>query len=195
MNPRVERFAELVASGLNGKQAAIKAGYSAKTAESQASRLLRNAKVKERVAALRLGSTKRTELSADKVLKEIAHVAFARMTAYMTWGIAPETGVDGKIVKDEKGRAVISPFAHWTPSASLTEEQAAAIAEVQYDTDTGKLKLKLHSKTHALEQLGRHLGLFEKDPTKLLEALLAGFDPQFAAGVREGIRQEVSAGG
>lgn len=47
MTPRQIRFCKLYASTLNATQSAIKAGYSEKSACSQASRLLRNVKVQK----------------------------------------------------------------------------------------------------------------------------------------------------
>ena len=44
LNPKQQRFVDEYLIDLNGKQAAIRAGYSEKTAEVQASRLLSNAK-------------------------------------------------------------------------------------------------------------------------------------------------------
>ena len=50
LNPKQQRFVEEYLVDLNGTQAAIRAGYSPKTAEVQASRLLSNAKVQQAVA-------------------------------------------------------------------------------------------------------------------------------------------------
>ena len=59
---------------LNAKQACIRAGYSEKTAEQQASRLLRNVKVKSEVERLKAIREKKVELTAEKVLKDIERV-------------------------------------------------------------------------------------------------------------------------
>jgi phage terminase small subunit len=71
LNPRQQRFVEEYLVDLNGKQAAIRAGYSPKTAEQQASRLLSNAKVKLEVAAATEKRSERTQIDADYVLKGI----------------------------------------------------------------------------------------------------------------------------
>ena len=52
-NKKHERFCTEYVKDMNGKQAAIRAGYAERSAEMQASRLLRNDKVKQRVAELR----------------------------------------------------------------------------------------------------------------------------------------------
>ena len=50
LTPKQQQFVEEYLVDLNATQAAIRAGYSAKTAEFQASRLLRNAKVQAAIA-------------------------------------------------------------------------------------------------------------------------------------------------
>lgn len=51
-NKQRENFCLEIVSGKSGTQAAIDAGYSAKTAGSQANRLLKNAEIKSRIAEL-----------------------------------------------------------------------------------------------------------------------------------------------
>lgn len=60
---------------LNGKQAAIRAGYSEKTAESQASRLLSNAKVYRAIADSTKERTEKLEITVEYVLKGLVEVA------------------------------------------------------------------------------------------------------------------------
>jgi len=83
LNVKVLTFCEEFIVDLNGKQAAIRAGYSAKTAHVQASRLLTNAKVQEKIAELQLLRSKRTEITADMVLNELAYVGFAKITDFL----------------------------------------------------------------------------------------------------------------
>ena len=70
MNAKQKRFVEEFLIDLNGKQAAIRAGYSARTAEVQASRLLSNAKVKAAVDAAKAQRSKETKIDAEYVLKQ-----------------------------------------------------------------------------------------------------------------------------
>ena len=62
---------------LNAAAAARRAGYSARTAEAQASRLLANVKISAAIAEAQAARAKRTEITADRVLKEIGLIAFA----------------------------------------------------------------------------------------------------------------------
>lgn len=71
LNERQKRFCQEYTKDLNGKQAAIRAGYSAKTAEVQASKLLRNPKVSEYLQSLMDKRAKKVELTAEDVLKDI----------------------------------------------------------------------------------------------------------------------------
>jgi phage terminase small subunit len=73
------RFVEEFLVDLNGKQAAIRTGYSPKTAEVQASRLLSNAKVDAAVKQAMRARSRRTGITADLVLIELAELAFSNI--------------------------------------------------------------------------------------------------------------------
>ena len=76
LTPRQEQFAREYLIDLNGTQAATRAGYSAKTANEQAVRLLANVSVQSLIAELQAARSKRTEITADRVLQELARIAF-----------------------------------------------------------------------------------------------------------------------
>ncbi|MCK9210342.1 MAG: terminase small subunit [Ignavibacteriaceae bacterium] len=61
----------------NGKNAAQRVGYSEKTAEAQASRLLRNVKVKKLIEELSKKPVRRMELKIENIVKELKKIAFA----------------------------------------------------------------------------------------------------------------------
>ncbi len=69
LTPRQARFVEEYLADLNATQAAIRAGYSAKTAEVQGSRLLGNAKIREAVEAGVKARSKRTGITQDEVVQ------------------------------------------------------------------------------------------------------------------------------
>lgn len=126
---------------MNAKQAAIRAGYSERTAESQGSRLLSNAKVSAALQVAMAERSKRTEITADAVLAELARIGFADMSTFVSWGPG------GVTLKDGDG---------------LPEGASAAVAEVSQTVtkDRGTLRIKLHDKKGALDSLARHLGMF-----------------------------------
>jgi phage terminase small subunit len=74
MTPRQRLFALEYLVDCNGKQAAIRAGYSARSAESQASTLLRNPKVSEFIAGHMRKVEQKTELTVDRLEEELARI-------------------------------------------------------------------------------------------------------------------------
>lgn len=71
LTPKQEVFCKEYLVDFNGKQAAIRAGYSKKTAEVQASRLLSNAKVADFVAVQAKKRSEKVEITIDYVLTTI----------------------------------------------------------------------------------------------------------------------------
>ena len=73
----MQRFVDEYLIDLNGTQAAIRAGYSATTAQEQSSRLLSNVKVQQAVSAARKAQQERTQVEADKVVLEAWNIMTA----------------------------------------------------------------------------------------------------------------------
>lgn len=74
LSPKQERFAREYLLDLNATQAAIRAGYSPKTAQEQASRLLSNVMVAARVAELKAKRAEKVDRTAHDVLNDIIAV-------------------------------------------------------------------------------------------------------------------------
>ena len=74
-----QRFCEEYLIDLNATRAAIRAGYSPKSAKTNGPRLLENAGVRARVEAMMARLSRRTGVSAERVVRELARVAFASM--------------------------------------------------------------------------------------------------------------------
>lgn len=153
-----QRFVDEYIVDLNATRAAIRAGYSSKTAESQGARLLRNAKVQEAVRNAQRNRQERTRVTADHTVREIARVAF----------------VDPRKLVHEDGRI--------KGLLELDDDTAAAISSVEFD-EYGKVKYKLWSKNQALDMLMRHLGLYERDnvqqpPAVIREIRLVALRPK-----------------
>lgn len=138
LNEKQKRFVSEYIIDLNAKQAAIRAGYSPKGAEPQASRLLSNAKIQVEIAKAMEDRGKRTGITQDRVLAELSAIAFAKATDY--------------VEVDDNGIVRIKP------TAELTDEQKKAIASIKEGANG--IEIKLTDKTKALEMLSRHLGLF-----------------------------------
>lgn len=77
LSPKAALFVNEYLRDLNGTQAAIRAGYSPKTAATQGSRLLRNVQVQQAIASARERVEKKFEITRDRVMLEYARLAFA----------------------------------------------------------------------------------------------------------------------
>lgn len=73
------RFCEEYLIDLNATQAAIRAGYSEKTAREQAAQNLSKLNIQEKIAELKAERSKRTEITQDSVIQELAAVARAEV--------------------------------------------------------------------------------------------------------------------
>ena len=147
MNDKQMAFAREYVVDYNATQAAIRAGYSEKTAYSQGHDLLKKPEIQEKIHELELEASERTQITKDMVLRELARVAF----------------FDPRKLYHEDGKPV--------GLYNLDDDTAAAIAGVdmleEYDYDDGQRvfvgytkKYKLADKLRALEMLGKHLGMF-----------------------------------
>ncbi|WP_339437046.1 terminase small subunit [Pseudomonas sp. EL_65y_Pfl1_R32] len=156
LTAKQQRFVDEYLKDLNATQAAIRAGYSKNTADQQASRLLTNVKVRGYLAERQDDRSKRTEITQDMVLRELAKIGFSDIRKVVRWGETQVRMVDGEEGEAEDmvpyhGLALID-------STEVDDATAAAIAEVSQGRDG--LKVKLHDKKGALVDIGRHLGMF-----------------------------------
>ena len=141
MTKKQKIFADEYLIDLNATRA-YKAAYPSvkkdETARTNGSRMLTNANVVSYITERMQERQKRTEITQDRVLQELAAIAFARATDYAE-------------IKDECVKI--------KDTSDLTELQIKAIAGIK----EGKygIELKLNDKEKALELLGRHLGMFK----------------------------------
>lgn len=156
-----KRFCEEYLIDLNATQAAIRAGYSPKTAEQTASRLLRNVKVQEYIAKRQKELSRSTEITQERVIKELALIAFSNNADYAhVVEKKMKTEVGGALVDvlDEDGNPVTYRTVEPVLTEELTEEQKRALAVIKKGRDG--LEVKSCDKVKALELLGKHLGIF-----------------------------------
>lgn len=148
LSPRQEQFIAEYLVDLNATQAAIRAGYSEKTAREQASRLLSNVNISQRIAEKRQELADNAGLSVERVLQEAMRLAF----------------FDIRKLTDSEGNPI--------PVHQLDADTAAAIQGLELATERGPdkesgptivRKYKIADKNSAIERLFKHLGLFEKD--------------------------------
>lgn len=146
LTPKQERFCEEYLVDMNATQAAIRAGYSAKTAGSQGGDLTQKPEIQTRLAELREIQSKRTGVTADRVINELATIAFADMDEYALIENGRLKVIDSSERKPGRSRAV----------KKLTQSQSDG-ADGGGSFSQG---LELHDKLRALEMLGKHLKLF-----------------------------------
>jgi len=106
LTPKQQRFCEEYMIDLNATQAAIRAGYSEKTAKQQGSRLLTNVDILARVRELRSEQVKRLGISADWVILNIEDIYSKCMQAkpIMEWDHAEKKMKEtGEYIFDSKG--------------------------------------------------------------------------------------------
>lgn len=150
LNPKQDRFIAEYLIDLNATQAAIRAGYSAKTAKQIGSRLLTVVDVKAELEKRQAELAKTHGVTVASIVQELAKLGFSNMQDYM------RSGADGDPHLD---------------FSELTRDQAAALAEVTVEDfkdgrgedarDVRRVKFKLADKRAALVDLGKHLGMFK----------------------------------
>lgn len=143
LTPKQQRFCDEYLIDLNATQAAIRAGYSEKTAQEIGAENLSKPIIKAYISERQAERAKRTEITADRVLEEFAKIGFANVQDFVN---------GGNSVLELKG---------------LPSEKAAAVSAVKTTINemSGAIttEIKFHNKVAALEMMGRHLGIFEKD--------------------------------
>lgn len=135
-----KRFGEEYIIDLHITNSAIRAKYSKKTAYSIGQRLLKNVEMQDYIQKLMKERSERTNITQDKVLKELAHLGFSNIKNYI------KASTDGFIVFKDIDQ--------------ISEEDARAIESIKVNVKEGKIEFKLHSKSRGLELIGRHLGMF-----------------------------------
>lgn len=169
LTPKQARFVEEYLIDLNATQAAIRAGYSARGADTAGPRLLENPEIKAAIDAAKNERSEQTEITSERVLREIANMAFYDPAQLI--GAARELSdaseaLDGEgIVSIDGKRYAISGITSAVDILKLPEDVRRAIVGWGYDRNQN-FTLKLADKSKALDQLARHLSLY-KDTMEL----------------------------
>jgi len=167
LDPKRQRFVDEYLIDLNATQAAIRAGYSARTAKQQGSRLLTNADVQAAMSAAQAQRAQRTSTDADRVLRELAFLAFSDLGDLVDFS---EDGIRLKVAGDipEAARRAVSSV---KVRRELGGEDKPA-AEI--------LEFKLWDKGSALEKLGKHFGLFRDQLDVTIRELDSAIESELA---------------
>lgn len=134
-------FVEEYLIDLNATQAAIRAGYSTQTARDIGCENLTKPNIKEAIDKELAERSKRTGINADRIIQELAKIAFLNPTDVID--------MDEATIKGSSNR-----------------DDTAAIASVKVKripTDNGDIverEVKTYDKIKALDLLGKHIGMF-----------------------------------
>ena len=164
LTPKQQRFCEAYPLDFNATKAAIRAGYSEKTAHSIGFENLRKPEIQEFLQRQADSASARLGIKRDAVLRELARVAFADIRSVVKWGSVELRTADGQT------EAVVYDI-DLIPSEEISGDTAAAVAEVRKTAEG--VVVKMHSKLAALEALAKHLGLFrpadDEEPPRRIE--------------------------
>lgn len=158
MTEQVQRFCDKYFETLNGTQSAIYAGFSEKTARVQASQMLDTDDVQGYLQRLREILAEKTGISQQKVLNEVARLAFSDIRNFYQ--------EDGNLKH----------------ICDLEDNEAAALSSVKSYEETMpgtsiivgmNREIKLYNKLDALEKLAKHLGLYSVDNLQKATQLIA----------------------
>lgn len=153
LTKKQKMFVEEYLVDLNATQAAIRAGYSEKTARQIGCDNLTKPNIQEEISKRINDKKEKLEISQNKIIMEYAKIAFADMKDFVQFD---ENGVRIRNDSEVDGRVI----------SEVSE------VETNYgETIRRTKKIKLHDKMKALEMLGRYLAIFdlEQDKYKLRE--------------------------
>ncbi len=132
INERERRFVAEYVACWDAGTAAIRAGYTKKSAQSTAYNLLKTTRVKVALDRMQKEYEKRVDCSKERILRELTKIAFADLSDYIA--------MEGKTYR-VRNWDEIPPFAR------------GAIQELI--PGSSGMRIKLHSKDRALELLGK----------------------------------------
>jgi phage terminase small subunit len=151
------RFCEEYLIDLNATQAAIRSGYSEKTAGQIGEQNLKKLEIQSKISELQKARSQRTEITADRVLMELAAIGFANISDYVE--VAEQ---DVKVdTEDGKQSTIKVKGVDVFKTKDVGRDKMRAVAEIRQTRDG--ISLKMHDKVKALEDMGKHLGIFEED--------------------------------
>jgi len=146
---------------LNWSKAMQRAGYTKSTAENSGSRYFEKPEVTTLINELMTQRIERIDRDADDVLKEFEHIAFSNIMDIFDCDVGNEQQPNSN---------------HGLALKNLNElplSVSAAIREIKITPvpglESNKIEIKLHNKHSALEALGRHFQIFDKDSTQSIE--------------------------
>lgn len=140
-------FVEEYLIDLNATQAAIRAGYSPNNADKIGSELLGKTRVLNEIKTAMAERSRRTGISQDRVIRELARIAFVNAADVIN-------------TKD----ATIKADANVDDTAAIQSVKVKSFGE-----DGIEREIKMADKLRALELLGKHLGMYQNNLSVTVE--------------------------
>lgn len=160
LTPKQQKFVAEYLIDLNATQAAIRAGYSARTARNIAQELLTKPHIQAELQKRREKVEKKLEISQEMVIAELAAIAFSNGADY------------AKVVGNG-----VSSYVKFTPTDQLDPMKLKAIASIE-ESQNG-MKVKTHDKLRAIELLSKFMGWFdqqkEESETSLADNIIEAY--------------------
>ncbi len=153
LNEKQQRFVEEYLIDLNATQAAIRAGYSPKTAEQTGYKLCHKSSVADAIARAKAERSRRTGITQDRVLQELARVAFLNPAEVLNLNTAEVLAS----AAEDNIRVISGVKVKYVPHKDYDED-----GEVVIETAIER-EVKLCDKLKALDMLCKHLGIYDKD--------------------------------
>jgi phage terminase small subunit len=146
LTPRQRLFAQEYLKDLNATQAAIRAGYSAKTANEQGARLIAKVSVRSQIERAQQERSERTRIDADWVLRRLASEAEA--------DIADLYDDDGNLLPIKKWPQA---FRRGLVVSVDTVQDRDGAGDDARGVQVRRVRLQDRSKT--IELIGKHVGV------------------------------------
>jgi phage terminase small subunit len=146
LTDKQEKFCLEYMIDLNATQAAIRAGYSPKTASEMGYENLNKPQIIDRIAQMKEEGYSRARKSRDDIIRELENIGFSRLGKVVSW--------------NESGPSMLKS------SEDIDDDTHAALESIEITEDfvgkgddaraVLKTKVKLHNKLPALQQLAKH---------------------------------------
>jgi len=172
-----ERFCNEYLKDLNTTKAAIRAGYSEKTASQIGWQLLNQPEYKEvqiRVEHLKKVRAESVKIDQDWILKHLKIITEARIEDFV------ELVTEIKLISQGQGkkrRPIEHQVLRWKDFTKLSEDQKGAIQSIKQGQHG--IEIKLFDKSWSLDMVSKHIGFYEKDNAqKINENPVAMYIPE-----------------
>lgn len=163
MTAKQKRFVEEYLVDLNATQAAIRAGYSKKTAHVVACENLTKPKIMEEVKRRQEEIQRKLEISQESVINELVAIIRANGADYAKVVNTKNTGTHVEFI----------------PTDALAPEKLCAIASIK--ANSRGMEVKTHDKLRAMELLGKFMGWFDQKESdsaglSLTDAIVSAYE-------------------